>query len=88
MTSPTDNQPNSEVALLLTRIKDEFTKITIRKWGYFFPIQVATWRFMAQARPGVLGDFTAGYDTEPYFEGRGAEWFVHALLWMNEKESA
>jgi hypothetical protein len=80
LTSSKDDQITVEGTFLLGRLRNEFTSITIRKWGYFFPCLTATWQFITHVRPGVLGDVTAGYDSEPYFIGRGAEWFVDTLL--------
>jgi len=83
--STTDGKPLSpEAHLLLDRIKDEFSKTTIRRWGHFFPILVATIRFIFQARPKAIGDIDARYDSSPAFSGRGAEWLVDTLLYSNE----
>jgi hypothetical protein len=49
------------------------------QWGFFFPCLLAIWRFIEARRPGVLGPAKGGFDTEPYFEGRGARWFMEAL---------
>jgi len=85
LTSTTDNKPlTPEAKVLLDCIKDEFSKITIRRWGHFFPIQVATIRFIFQIRPGAIGDISARYDTIPAFSGRGAEWLVNNIFYTTE----
>jgi len=58
----------------------ELSNIPVEHWEYFFPAWVALWRFVEEARPGVLGELRAGYDREgPYFRGRGATWFMDIL---------
>lgn len=87
MDSSTHNyEVGIETALLLELIKKQFVLTSIRKWGYFFPILVATLIFIVKVRSNVLGDFTVGYDTQPYFEGEGLEWFVDSLLFSAEYE--
>lgn len=58
----------------------ELSSIPIEHWGYFFPATVALWRIIEEIRRGVLGEVNAGYDEEPYFKGKGSEWFVSELL--------
>jgi hypothetical protein len=81
-----DNSLSPEAKLLLSCIKDEFARITLRRWGHFFPIQLATIRFIFYTRPGVIGDvIDARYvvGSPPEFAGRGAEWLVLALFENN-----
>jgi hypothetical protein len=67
-------------ALLLQELlRKELVSIPIEHWGYFFPCHVAVWRFIQALRPGVLGELQAGFDNEPYFKGRGSEWFCGTL---------
>ena len=49
-------------------------------WGSFFPCLISVWRFIEVRRPGILGELRAGYDSEPYFEGKGSEWFCSVLF--------
>lgn len=60
-------------------VRRELAALPIEHWGYFFPIHAAVWRFIEERRPGVIDGLNAGYKGEPYFKGRGAEWFVGAL---------
>jgi len=69
----------SDRELLTSLIRREFVTIPIDQWGFFFPCLLATWRFIERKRPGVLGPAKGGFDTEPYFEGRGARWFMEGL---------
>lgn len=74
------NQQTPEIALSLeTLLRTELLSIPFEHWGYFFPCHVAAWRFIQDTRPGILGELQAGYDTEPYFKGKGAEWFCGVL---------
>jgi hypothetical protein len=61
-------------------IRSELANIPVEHWGYFFPATVALWRFIEEERPGILGEVSAGYDQQPYFKGKGSEWFVGELL--------
>jgi hypothetical protein len=58
----------------------ELSNVPIEHWKDFFPAYTAIWRFIEQTWPGSLGPIRAGYDTEPYFEGRGSRWFTENLL--------
>jgi hypothetical protein len=60
-------------------LRRELVSIPLRNWGFFFPGHVAVWRFIEASRPGVFGELRAGYDTEPYFRGKGSEWFAEVL---------
>jgi hypothetical protein len=64
---------------LAALLRREITSIPIAQWGYFFPCHVAVWRFIEAHRPGVLGVLSAGYTKEPYFRGKGADWFCGVL---------
>jgi len=65
--------------LLAMLLRKELCSIPIAHWGYFFPCHVAVWRFIEAARPGAIGGLDAGYDSEPYFKGRGSDWFCEML---------
>lgn len=65
--------------LLGDLIRKELLSIPLAQWGYFFPCQVAAWRFIEICRSGHLGPLDAGYDSEPYFFGKGADWFCREL---------
>jgi hypothetical protein len=65
--------------LLQELLRKELVSIPIEHWGYFFPFHVAVWRFIQATRPGVLGELQAGFDKEPYFKGRGSDWFCGTL---------
>ncbi|HZI10616.1 MAG TPA: hypothetical protein VE153_09530 [Myxococcus sp.] len=74
--SPTGPESSrGDAALLGQLIRTELSAIPLLKWGYFFPCQVAVWRYIHQRAPDLVDDFVGGYDEEPYYEGRGAEWF-------------
>lgn len=74
------SQQEFEAALSLEGLlRKELLNIPFAHWGYFFPCHVAAWRFIQDKRPGVLGDLNAGYNTEPYFKGKGADWFCGVL---------
>lgn len=60
-------------------LRRELAAVPVEHWGYFFPIHVAVWRFIEETRPGFLGQLSAGFKGEPYFRGRGADWFVGTL---------
>ena len=62
--------------LLLTR---ELQSLGVNKWGFFFPCYLAIWKFIEIRRPQALGSLNAGYDSEPYFKGKGATWFTEVL---------
>lgn len=70
---------SSDRELLTSLIRRELVTIPIDQWGFFFPCLLAIWRFIEMKRPGVLGPAKGGFDTEPYFEGRGAQWFMAGL---------
>lgn len=69
----------NDYSTLRTLIRNELSAVPIEHWGYYFPCHVAVWRFLEAARPGVLDALAAGYDTEPYFLGKGSSWFVNRL---------
>ena len=69
----------SDADLLQQLIRTEMRNIPIEHWGYFFPCQIAAWRFIETKRPGIFGSLNAGYDSEPYFIGKGARWFCDVL---------
>ncbi len=71
-------------ALLMELLRRELASIPIAQWGYLFPGHVAVWRFIEAERPGVLGELAAGYDKEPYFKGRGSDWFCGTLGNQND----
>lgn len=68
-----------EADLLHRLLLNELAAIPVENWRFFFPAHVAVWRFIEEVRPGVLGELSAGFDEEPYFRGRGAEWFCGSL---------
>jgi hypothetical protein len=75
----------SRDALTLSElIRTELLAVPIAMWGSFFPCLVAIWRFIELRRPGILGELRAGFDSEPYFEGKGSEWFCTVLF--NDEE--
>src|SRR5215471_16238794 len=57
----------SDADLLMKLIRTELVSIPIEHWGFFFPAQVAVWRFIEAKRPGVLGELKATFRDEPYF---------------------
>ena len=60
-------------------IRSELLSIPLDQWGFFFPVHVAVWRFLHGLKPTLIGELDAGYDGEPYFKGRGAEWFITSV---------
>ncbi|HVT43621.1 MAG TPA: hypothetical protein VMT00_04455 [Thermoanaerobaculia bacterium] len=64
---------------LLDLVRAELVNIPIEQWEFFFPVQVAVWRFISERRPGVLGELDAGFSNAPFFRGKGAEWFCGEL---------
>jgi hypothetical protein len=70
--------------ILLGLVKERLTSVPFNLWGAFFPYLLAVWQFIEVKRPGVLGQLDASYDNEPdaepYFEGKGAEWFTQVLF--------
>ena len=74
----------SDALKLAELIRGELSAIPFDMWGYFFPCQVGVWRFIELKRPGVLGELKAGYDSEPYFKGKGSTWFCDVLF--NDEE--
>jgi hypothetical protein len=76
---PTDSL-HQQAARYVELLRAELANIPVEHWGYFFPASVALWRLIEEARPGVLGEVSAGYDQEPFFKGKGSEWFVADLL--------
>jgi len=69
----------NENELLGTLIRRELAAVPVEHWGFFFPLHVAVWRFLEAVRPAALGPLSTGYDSEPYFQGKGAAWFVGEL---------
>jgi hypothetical protein len=61
-------------------IRDELSNITIDKWGYYFPLMLAIWRYIELRHPGVLGELHARYADEPEISGVGAQWFMGELM--------
>lgn len=57
-------------------LRAELLSIPLAQWGFFFPVHVAAWRFLETLNPKLVGELDAGYDDEPFFKGRGADWFV------------
>lgn len=57
-------------------IQQELFNIPVDAWGYFFPVYVAVWKSIHEIRPDLLDEIDAGFDTEPYFRGNGADWFM------------
>ncbi len=76
-----DSPPNElgDEARLEQLLRRELQSIPIEHWGFFFPLHVGVWRFIEEKRPGVLGSLDAGFRGEPYFKGKGADWFCHVL---------
>lgn len=75
--------PNN-AQLLQELIKNELSTVPLENWRYFFPCSVAVWRFIELQFPGVFGPLQAGFDTEPFFIGKGAKWFCDVL--QNDEE--
>jgi hypothetical protein len=78
---------STEGQILLELIEDEFSRTNVHNWGYFFPILIATWRFIWYVRPGFLGAVVyAKYEhrSPPSFKGKNAAWFVEMLVDNNE----
>jgi hypothetical protein len=61
-------------------LRREFVSTPLAHWGFFFPVTVAVWRFIQSEWPGAVGELHCGFDTEPYFAGDGAEWFIDSVL--------
>lgn len=76
--------PINNAEQLQELIKNELSTIPLEKWRYFFPCSVAVWRFIESQFPGVFGSLQAGFDTEPFFIGKGAKWFCDVL--QNDEE--
>jgi hypothetical protein len=70
----------ADASALQELLQNELVNIPLDQWGFFFPAHVAVWRFIHKKRPLALGDVNAGYDTEPWYAGRGATWFTDELL--------
>ncbi|QSQ24867.1 hypothetical protein JY651_07975 [Pyxidicoccus parkwayensis] len=79
----TASSPPPSAELLRTLLAQELSSISLTNWGYFYPAQVAVWRFIQAARPGVLDEPLSGFDTEPWWDGKGARWYLD-VLWNNE----
>ena len=74
-------QPTQHGAERLAELlRAEFRNIPLEHWGFFFPGAVALWRLVHESRPDLLGELSAGYKTEPWFRGHGANWFTSQLL--------
>jgi hypothetical protein len=66
-------------ALLAEKIRAE-----LEHWSQLFPVQLALWRLLEEARPGTLALKRAGFDRDgPYVVGAGADWF-RDVLWDDE----
>lgn len=61
------------------KISAELTAIPIAQWGYFFPFLVAVWRYIDEQFPGSLGKVDCGYESEPYWSGPRAQWFIDTI---------
>ena len=71
----------ADATSLAELIKEELSTLRLEHWEYFFPVEAATWRFIEKARPGALPPLDAGFsEGEPYFAGKGAEWFLNTLF--------
>lgn len=75
---------NYEAKFLKEIIGKELISIPIENWGFFYPCQVAVWRYIQNRRPGVLDEINTGYDSEPYFKGKGSKWFCEKLFNDND----
>jgi hypothetical protein len=73
-----------DASFLQRLIRNELLAIRLDHWGFFFPAHVAVWRFLHDRHPSAFDDVKAGYDTEPWFSGRGAGWFMQDLLNRDE----
>jgi hypothetical protein len=71
---------DADGTLLQGLIRAELLAVWLDHWGYFFPAHIAVWRFIREKRPSALDVLNAGYDTEPWFAGRGAHWFMDQLV--------
>jgi hypothetical protein len=83
----TNGSLSAEGQILLELIEYEFSRTKIHQWGYFFPMLIATWRFIWHVRPGFLGDVVDAsyeYGSPPRFKGKNAEWFVEMLVDNND----
>ncbi len=69
-------------------IAAELHTVPLANWGFFFPCHLAAWRFIHVRRPSRLGPLKARWDSEPVFEGLGAEWFCEKLGNDNQYLSA
>ena len=65
--------------VLLEYLEAELCNIPIEHWGFFYPCHVGVWRFIGDTWPGILGELQSGFDEEPYFRGKGSEWFCDTL---------
>ena len=79
MSSREHTTNGSDALLLKTLLRNELMNVPLTHWGYFYPCHIAVWRFIEQKRPGILGELSTGYDAEPYFRGKGSEWFCGTL---------
>jgi hypothetical protein len=90
MDSSTNSPLSKEGEVLLELILDSFSRVSVRQWGYFYPLLIATWRFIWYVRPGILGevvDIRYVFGSPPQFKGRNADWFAEMLVdtrtWWN-----
>ena len=67
-------------AHLESLLRREFVSTPLAQWGFFFPVTVAVWRYIQAEWPGAVGELRCGFDTEPYFAGDGADWFIDSVL--------
>jgi hypothetical protein len=79
MSTVSDPTARDDGNFLRGLIEAELVATPLVHWAYFFPCHVALWRFIEATRPGVVGPLSAGFDTEPYFAGKGADWFYGEL---------
>ena len=71
---------HADGSLLQGLIRAELGRLRLDHWGYFFPAHLAVWRFIREQRPSALDEVKCGYDTQPWFSGRGAHWFMETLV--------
>lgn len=84
---PTEEQQvDPDAPLLGNLIRNELLNVPIEKWGFFFPCVIAVWRFIEIKRTATLGTLVAGYDNEPYFNGKNAEVFCELFALGDNEE--
>jgi hypothetical protein len=73
---------NGHADFLATRTRIELSNLPIEFWEWFFPADIAVWRFIEAKRPGVFGDIKASLAADgepPTWEGKGAARFRGTL---------